>query len=288
MRIMLFVPSYNDTKMAYEIALQFLRNTEITRVLIIDDSDDAECRIVAGRIRNQKIDVVQRRRAGKWSAWKIALEAAREYDGLVEIDSDAEVEKADCFIASLHENDLVTAYPNIVLPPRGLGRMIGLVYRGMHEDMKRIGRFSMGGQLIALSKRTVNSLLVHGFFQEPVASDDHVVALGAYVLGLKCATIDCGLRIRLPLTLKEWIKFRSRHRGAIKRAEQYVSLKTGETTRTAQVSRSDFDLSYGYFVVNLVKSLKLLAPLVLLLFILGSILPIENQTQWSRLKGERA
>jgi hypothetical protein len=287
MRIILFIPSYNDTKMAYEIALQFLKNRDIARVLIVDDSDDAECRSIAGRIKNQKIDVLQRTRAGKWSAWKIALETAREYDGLIEIDSDAEVENTDCFIASLHENDLVTAYPNIVLPPSGLGRMIGLVYRGMHEDMKSMERFSMGGQLIALSKKTVKSLLKHGFFEEPVASDDHVVALGACVLGLKCATIDCGLRIRLPLTLKEWIKFRSRHRGAIKRAEQYVSSKTGERVRTTQISRSDFNRSYGYFVMNLVKSLKLFAPLVALLFVLGSILPLENQTQWSRLKGER-
>jgi hypothetical protein len=287
MRILLFVPSYNDTEMAHRLALKFLENENIKRVLIVDDSDDPICIQMAREIKDEKINVLQRERTGKWTAWKLALELARTYDGLIEVDSDVQVECPNYIVTSLEKNDLVTAYPNIILPLRGLGRMISMVYKGMHADMKSAGRFSMGGQLVALSKKTILSFLNKGFFEEPVAADDHVVALGAYVLGLKCATIDCGLHIRLPLTLNEWIRFRSRHRGAIAWAERYVASKTGKTVQTIEASRSDFNISYRYFLKNLLKSLKLLAPAVVLLLALGSVLPIEDRTEWSRLKGER-
>jgi hypothetical protein len=287
MTILVFLPSYNDTVSAYKLALKLLQNNQEIKVVIVDDSDDPQCIKMAERIDHERIEVMQRKRSGKWTAWKLALDLARRYDGLIEVDSDVEIENFDRVITSLKDYDLVTAYQDIILPEAGIWRIIGTVYRRMHEEVKSDRRFNMGGQVTGLSRKAYTALIDYGLFNEPVAADDHVIALAAYVLHLKCTTVDCGLRIRLPSTLKEWIIYRSRHRGAIKWAEQYVGKKTGRPRETREASRSDFNSASAYFLKNLAKSLKLLAPAILLLLAIGSILPIENQTKWSRLKSEK-
>jgi hypothetical protein len=287
MKILLFVPSYNDTIMAHNISVKFLENNYVSKALIVDDSDDPKCVEVAKRIKHKKLEVVRRERSGKWAAWRLALERARSYDGLLEVDSDVEVKTPGVLISSLKNYDVVTANQGIVLPPKGLGRIIGTVYQRMHQELKDVGKFNMGGQVVALSKRVVLTLLDYTFFNEPVIADDHVVCLAAYVLGFRCTTVDCGLHIRLPSTLKEWIKYRSRHRGAIKWAEKYVALKTGKPSETAVISQVDFKISRNYFLKNLFKSSIFFAPLILMVFAVGSVLQIENQIKWSRLKGEK-
>jgi hypothetical protein len=287
MKILVFLPSYNDTLSAYKLALKLLQNNQVTKAVIVDDSDDPQCIEMAGKIDHEKIEVIQRKRSGKWTAWKLALDLARGYDGLIEVDSDVEIENFNRIIAGLKDYDLITAYQDIILPPASIGRMIATAYKRMHEELKSDNKFNMGGQVTGLSKKAYTALINAGLFNEPVAADDHVIALAAYVLHLKCITVDCGLRIRLPSTLKEWITYRSRHRGAIKWAEQYVGKKTGKISETHAASRSDFNSASAYFLKNLVKSLMLLAPAVLLLLAIGSILPIENPTQWSRLKSEK-
>lgn len=287
MTILVFLPSYNDTLSAYKLALRLLQNNHAIKVVIIDDSDDPQCIETAGRIGHEKIEVIQRRRTGKWTAWKLALDLAKGYDGLIEVDSDVEIENFNRIITSLKDYDLITAYQDIILPKAGIWRTIGTVYKRMHDEAKSDRRFNMGGQVTGLSRKAYTALINYGLFNEPVAADDHVIALAAYVLHLNCITVDCGLRIRLPSTLKEWIIYRSRHRGAIKWAEHYVGKKTGRIRETHEASRSDFNSASAYFLKNLAKSLKLLAPAILLLLAMGSILPIENQTKWSRLKSEK-
>lgn len=287
MRVLVFIPSYNDTETALQIAEQFLVNESVSGVLIVDDSDDSKCVEIARQIRNEKIEVIFRVRSGKWSAWKLALTRAREYDGLIEVDSDVEIRDPDVVVSSLRDHDAVTAYQEIVLPNKGLGRAVGEAYQRMHQDLKAMGKFNMGGQVIALSNKAVSTLLHYRFFEEPVLADDHVIGLACRVLELKCTTIDCGLRIGLPSTISDWISYRSRHRGAINWAEKYVASKTGKAKETADASRADYVFSLRYFIKDMFKTLKVGGFLLLILFAVASLLPLENQTRWSRLESEK-
>jgi glycosyltransferase involved in cell wall biosynthesis len=287
LRVLVFIPSYNDTETALQIAEQFLVNESVSGVLIVDDSDDSKCVEIARQIRNEKIEVIFRVRSGKWSAWKLALTRAREYDGLIEVDSDVEIRDPDVVVSSLRDHDAVTAYQEIVLPNKGLGRAVGEAYQRMHQDLKAMGKFNMGGQVIALSNKAVSTLLHYRFFEEPVLADDHVIGLACRVLELKCTTIDCGLRIGLPSTISDWISYRSRHRGAINWAEKYVASKTGKAKETADASRADYVFSLRYFIKDMFKTLKVGGFLLLILFAVASLLPLENQTRWSRLESEK-
>jgi glycosyltransferase involved in cell wall biosynthesis len=287
LRVLVFIPSYNDTETALQIAEQFLVNESVSGVLIVDDSDDSKCVEIARQIRNEKIEVIFRVRSGKWSAWKLALTRAREYDGLIEVDSDVEIRDPDLVVSSLKDHDAVTAYQEIVLPNKSLGRAVGEAYQRMHQDLKAMGKFNMGGQVIALSNKAVSTLLHYRFFEEPVLADDHVIGLACRVLELKCTTIDCGLRIGLPSTISDWISYRSRHRGAINWAEKYVASKTGKAKETADASRADYVFSLRYFIKDMFKTLKVGGFLLLILFAVASLLPLENQTRWSRLESEK-
>jgi glycosyltransferase involved in cell wall biosynthesis len=287
LRILVFVPSYNDTETAVHIAHQFLANENVNEVLLVDDSDDPECVEFARQIKNEKIEVISRVRAGKWSAWKLALTRAKEYDGLIEVDSDIEIRDPGLVVSSLEDHDAVTAYQEIILPDKGLGRAVGEAYQKMHQDLKAMRKFNMGGQVIALSNKAVLTLLRHKFFEEPVQADDHVIGLACQVLGLKCTTVDCGLQIGLPSTVNDWVSYRSRHRGAINWAKKYVASKTGKVKETADASRADYAFALRYFIKDVLMSLKVGGLSLLILFAIASILPLENQTEWSRLKSEK-
>jgi len=286
MKILVFIPSYNDTITAYRLSLNFIKEN-VDKVLIIDESDDPRCIAAAKKIKHEKIDIVCKNRSGKYSAWRAALEQAKNYDGLIEVDADIKIRNPRILISSLENYDVVTAHQKFIIPKKGLGRVIGKIYQGMHQELKKIGKFNMGGQIIALSKTAVLTLLSYEFFREPVLADDHVICLGAYVLGLKCKTVECGLDIGLPSNLKEWVKYRSRHRKAIKWSEQYVAKKTGKVSETAIASRSDFKLTLRYFLKNLIKYGNVISPLILILFGTGMFLPAENPTKWSSLKSEK-
>lgn len=287
MRVLVFIPSYNDTETALNIAKQFLDEEGVSGVLLVDDSDDSKCVEIARQIRNENIEVISRVRAGKWSAWKLALTRAKEYDGLIEVDSDIEIRDPALVVASLKGHDVVTAYQEIVLTDNGLGKAVGEAYQKMHQDLKTMKRFNMGGQVIGLSNKAVSTLLHYKFFDEPVLADDHVIGLACRVLGLKCTTIDCGLQIGLPSTISDWISYRSRHRGAINWAERYVASKTGKARETADASRADYAFALRYFIKDFLKSLNVGGLPLLVLFAIASILPLENQTEWSRLKSEK-
>ena len=288
MRILVFVPSYNDTETALQLSEKFLASHSVSRVLLVDDSDDPECMQTARRIRDERIEVVSRVRSGKWSAWKLALSRGREYDALIEVDSDVEIRNPDLVVSSLRDYDEVTAYQEIILPEAGLGRVVGEAYEKMHQDLKLLGKFNMGGQVIALSHKAVSTLLDHGFFDEPVRADDHVIVLACWVMGLKCATIDCGLRIGLPSTIRDWVSYRSRHRGAIGWAQKYVASKTGRVRETAEASRADYAFTLGYITKTIFTSFKFGGLSLLILFGVASFLPLENRTEWSRLRSEKA
>jgi len=288
LRILVFVPSYNDTETALQLSEKFLANHSVSRVLLVDDSDNPECIEVARKNRDERIEVVSRVRSGKWSAWKLALSRGREYDALIEVDSDVEIRNPDLVVSSLRDYDAVTAYQEIILPEAGLGRVVGEAYQKMHQDLKLMGKFNMGGQVIALSHKAVSTLLDHRFFDEPVRADDHVIGLACWVLGLKCLTIDCGLRIGLPSTIRDWISYRSRHRGAISWAQKYVASKTGRVRETADASRADYAFTLGYFIKNIFTSFKIGGLALLILFGVASFLPLENRTEWSRLRSEKA
>jgi hypothetical protein len=284
MKVLVFIPSYNDTISAYNLALKFIRENEVERVLLIDESDDPYYINFARKINHEKIDIIRRERSGKYLAWKEALNCARNYDGLIEVDADIEIEKPILLLVNLKKYDVITAYPKFNLPLNGLSKIIIKIYQKMHEDLQKIGKFNMGGQVIALSRKAVITLLNYDFFEEPVLADDHVICLGAYVLQLKCVTVDCGLYLSLPSKLKDWIKYRSRHKKAIKWSEEYVAKKTGKNYETFIVSRNDFNLTLKYFLKNLIKCGHIFSPFVLLLFLVGPFLYLENPFKWEKLK----
>ena len=289
MRILLFIPCYNDSESAHRLSKRLLGNEGIVKALIVDDSDDPECIEYSGRIEDDRIEVISRRRRGKWTAWRLALERSRDYDGLMEIDSDVELDNPDLIVARIGEYDVVTAYQDILMPPRRafFSRRIAEVYQGMHRNLSEMSKFNMGGQVIALSEKAVMKLNELEFFSEPVLADDHVISLAACVLGLKCTTVDCGLRIRLPSRFTEWIRYRSRHRGAIGWAEDYVAIKTGAKMRTMRVSRDDYGTARRYFLKSLFESSNPLNLFILLFFGAFSVIAIEDQFRWTILKSTK-
>jgi len=286
MRILLFVPSYNDPVSAYRLSKRVLENEHVERALIIDDSDDPKSVEFSRTIEDSEIELVRRTRSGKWSAWRLALARSLEYDGLIEMDSDVELSEPALLMSSLEEYDVVTVYQNFVLPPRRafFSRRMAEIYSTTHRDLKGASKFNMGGQIIALSNKAVSMLVEYGFFEEPVLADDHVIGLAACLMDLKCTTVDCGLRIRLPSRFKEWMKYRSRHRGTIRWAEEYVASKIGERRRIRKISRRDYDTTRSFFLGSLLRPLHPLNPLVLLFLGVCSLLPLEDQYEWSMLK----
>ena len=289
MRVLLFIPCYNDSESAHRLSKKLLGIEDVEKALIVDDSDDPACIEYSRRIEDDGIEVISRRRRGKWSAWRLALERSRDYDGLIEIDADVEVDRPDLIVAQMGEYDVVTAYQDIMMPPRRafFSRRISEVYQSMHRKLSEMSKFNMGGQVIALSKKAAMELNERGFFSEPVLADDHVISLAAHVLGLRCTTVDCGLRIRLPSRFTEWIKYRSRHRGAIGWAEDYVAEKTGLRMRTMKASREDYGIARRYFLKSLFESPNPLNLFILLFFGAFSVVAIEDQFRWSILKSTK-
>jgi hypothetical protein len=72
-RLLLFIPSYNDAASAHALAKRFLGEGGVERAMIVDDSDEPSSAAYAESIRNSGVEAVRRRRAGKWSAWRLAL-----------------------------------------------------------------------------------------------------------------------------------------------------------------------------------------------------------------------
>jgi len=289
MRALAFIPSYNDVVSGHAIARQLEELPEVARVLIIDESDDPRCLRYLRGVRGGKLDVVHRERGGKWRAWRTALKAALPYDALLQVDSDVVIREPATLLHALDGADVASAYQEIVAP-RGrapFARRIAEIYGRMHRDLQARGKFNMGGQAIALSRRTVASLLGAGLFEEPVHADDHVVCLAAAAMGLRCRSVDCGLGISLPGGLGEWMRYRSRHRGAIGWAEGYVASKTGLGEAVAEVSRADYVHTLNAFIRAVLGSPGPLDPLILLFLGFSSFLPLEDRTQWRRLKGSK-
>lgn len=289
MRVMVFIPCYNDTVSAHRLSRQFEEDERVEKIMIVDDSDDPGNVEYSGRIEEGKTEVIRRDRSGKWSAWRLALERAAAYDGLVEVDSDVRVGDIGPLIRGLRAYDVVTAYQEIVVPPRRafLSRRIGEVYRDTHRRLKGMGKFNMGGRAIALSGRAVRGLLDRGFFEEPVLADDHVICLASSTLGLRHTSLDCGLKVKAPSRVSEWMRYRSRHRGAIPWSEDYVSGKIGDRERVKRISRVDYGVTRKYFLKSLFESFHPLNIMILLLFGACSLLLIEDRVEWSKLKSTK-
>jgi hypothetical protein len=288
LNILLFIPSYNDTLSAYLLSKKFIRNEQISKILLIDESDHPDSISLLKKIKkNKKIEVIHRKRKGKWSAWRLAFIRAKEYDGIIELDADIKIKYPYRIISGLEKNEVITAYQDIDIPRKLPWKIISRIYQDMHNELMKRNKFNMGGQIIALKKDVVLTLLKRGFFKEPVKADDHVIALAAYILGFKCKSIDCGLTIGLPTNINDWIKYRSRHKGAIRWAEDYVALKTGKEKLTNLISKLDINLTKKYFIKNVLKKTHVFAPLFLLFFIFSSMLSTENPVKWSRIQSEK-
>ncbi|NIN68240.1 MAG: hypothetical protein GTO63_26745, partial [Anaerolineae bacterium] len=67
-----------------------------------------------------------------------------------EIDSDVELDHPDLVVARIGEYDVVTAYQDILMPPRRafFSRRISEVYQSMHRKLSEMSKFNMGGQVI--------------------------------------------------------------------------------------------------------------------------------------------
>jgi hypothetical protein len=285
-RLLLFIPSYNDAASAHALAKRFLGEGGVERAMIVDDSDEPSSAAYAESIRNSGVETVRRRRGGKWSAWRLALEASRGFDGLVEVDSDVAVRSPALVPAALAGWDAVTAYQDVVVPWEAdpLSRRLGEVYRDAHMRLRAAGKFNMGGRLMALSARLVEALLDMGFFLEPVPGDDHVICLAAAALGLRRRSVDCGMEMRAPARLGEWIRYRSRHRGVIGWSEGYVASKTGLGEETLRASRTDYGETVAAFLSSLLNPPRPDCVPLLALLGLCSLLPLEDRARWTMLE----
>jgi hypothetical protein len=83
------------------------------------------------------------------------------------------------------------------------------------------------------------------------------------------------------------MRYRSRHRGAIGWAEGYVASKTGLGEAVSEVSQADYVHTLNAFIRAVLGSPGPLDPLILLFLGFSSFLPLEDRTQWRRLKGSK-
>ena len=287
MKLLGFIPCYNDTKAARKIINQVKGYRELDEILLIDDSDDLECKEIAQNLATDPIiKLIQRKRSGKWSAWRIALEKAVDYDGMIQMDSDIEIDSLTPIIDGLQNFDVITAYQEIVKSDADslLSRQLAFIYRRAHLNLRENGKFNMGGRLIALSKHTIRLLLDNDFFKEPVPADDHVIALAGYVLGLKVTSIDCGMKMKLPDTLGEWIRYRSRHRGAITWAENYVASKINYIEKVREISKRDYQKTLIGFLKAVMHPFHPLNSIALVFLVFTNLLPLEHRVKWTKLK----
>ena len=233
-----------------------------------------------------KISLIQRKRSGKWSAWRIAIEKAINYDGIIQMDADIEIDSLTPIIEGLQSFDVITAYQEILKSEANspLSRQLVLIYRRAHINLHENGKYNMGGRLIALSKKTVQFIVDNDFFMEPVPADDHVIALAGHVVGLKVTSVNCGMKMKLPDTLGEWIRYRSRHRGAITWAENYVASKINHLDKVREISKRDYEETLIGFLKALIHPFHPLNPLALVFLVLTNLLPLEHRVKWTRLK----
>jgi hypothetical protein len=119
---------------------------------------------------------------------------------------------------------------------------------------------------------------------EPVPADDHVIALTGYVIGLKVTSIDCGMKMKLPETLGEWIRYRSRHRGAITWAENYVASKINHTEKVREISKRDYKETLIGFLKAVMHPFHPLNPIALVFLVFTNLLPLEHRVKWTKLK----
>ena len=66
---LVFIPSYNDCRQAYKLYQQTIKHPQISRVLIIDDSDTQECQDYYKDRDQTDLTLIQGKRRGKWAAW---------------------------------------------------------------------------------------------------------------------------------------------------------------------------------------------------------------------------
>lgn len=285
MKILLFVPSYNDATGAARVAAALRSRIEVTRTLIVDDSDAQDQVEAARSLASSRVEVIQRNRQGKWSAWRIALERARGYDALLQADSDVEITNPAAVTEALETSDVVTCHPHVSTRGEGyVAKALVDVYERSHRQLQARGKFNMGGQVIALRQPAAEALRARGFFNEPVQGDDHTICLAAAALGFRCTSVDGGLRILLPASVDEWIRYRSRHKSAIQWAEHYVAEKTGSPEAARDASRRDFEETARCFLWNTVNPPRASTIPILLLAALSAHAPAENPAQWTPLK----
>lgn len=287
---LVFIPSYNDSRQAVNLARQAATYSQTDRVLIIDDSDDPQCiSYLNEQPPDPRVTLIQRTRSGKWSAWRTTLQQAPRYDNVIQVDSDVTLATLNPLLHALRSHDVVTAHPHIQTPPGAtrLAREVTEAYRLSHTRLKAQGKFNMGGQVIGLSRQAAESLLSHGFFTEPVAADDHVIALAGKALGLRCTTVDIGMQVSLPGTLRDWVRYKSRHRGAIRLARRYVAEKTGRPAEVDEASRRDYRETVTSFLAATIGGLKLWSLVGLVFLEAASLLGKEDRTVWTRLESTK-
>jgi glycosyltransferase involved in cell wall biosynthesis len=284
-RHLLFIPTYNEAENAHRLAQQIAENADIAHTIIVDDSDDPANMRHSATIDEPNTTVIRRKRAGKWSAWRIALKEAHGYDALIQSDSDITITHPEALITALKTCDIVTAYQNVKIPTAAdpLSRRIGETYRDAHRRLRATRKFNMGGRFMALSRRLSDTLLDAGFFTQPVPADDHVIALTAASLGLRCASVDCGAEFTAPATLDEWVRYRSRHRDAIKWSEKYVTSRIGHAGRVHKVSSADIKLTTSTFLATATRTPDPVRIIALAILGASTILPRDDNAEWKPL-----
>jgi glycosyltransferase involved in cell wall biosynthesis len=284
-RHLLFIPTYNEAQNAHRLAKQIARDPRITHTLIVDDSDDPQSAEYAASIDDPETTVIRRPRSGKWSAWRIALQETHSYDGVIQSDSDIRITHPQTLVTGLETHDLATAYQDVAIPHSAdpVSRRIGETYSDAHRRLRALGKFNMGGRFMALSSRLADTLLHAGLFNEPVHADDHVIALAAVTLGFRCTSIDCGAEFTTPATIRDWMRYRSRHSGAIGWSERYVAEKIGHPERVREASQADIRLTTTSFLASMTHRIDPLSILALTILAASPLLAREDPSQWRTL-----
>lgn len=294
----MLIPSYNDLQLVVKRVKEIERRIGdvVGEYMVVDESDEESSLKYLPLLKKiDKVRILHReRRLGKWFAWSVALDFMlnSDFDALIELNADTFIEYPRRIVRSLEEGfDVVTCYSHYLAEGSPFASYVAKFYASIHSMWKRFHLFAMGGECLALSRRAVEKFKEHNLFSDPFPLDDYVISLAGLILGLKCTSIDCGLILKLPQTLNEWMMYRLRHREkTLEMAHLYLKRKLGSNYfRKADWLIDRYWQMYKFIVArHLISSFFGTAPLVILQYLLAKIpFQVESPITWRRLQSEK-
>jgi len=298
MKVLVLIPSYNDLPLVVERIeeIEDRIGDFVGEYLVVDESDEESSLRYLQRLKGMdRVRVIHReRRLGKWSIWPTAFNymLSSGFDALIEVDADVFIEHPQKIIQTISNGfDVVTCYSHYLTDKSPLSFMVTRLYSLMHDMSRQYRLYAMGGECIALSRRAVEEFKKHNLFYDPFPLDDYVISLAGAVLGLKCTSVDCGLTLKLPSTIRDWMTYRLRHTWrALELAHSYLRRRLGRNY-LEKLNRliNKHEQARRFIIAKcLIKSSFTIAPIVVLQYLLSKVpLEIVSPIVWPRLRSEK-